>query len=99
MAIGDDSVSTDKIQVHPNGLIDPKVPGSKGQFLAAEAFLGEGGLLLNADGDRFCDELGDTSRLKQHRPDAFGLATINTLTPLVMVIRKRGSLWNDSSTV
>ncbi|CRK33878.1 hypothetical protein BN1708_016290, partial [Verticillium longisporum] len=28
------------------------------KFLAAEALRGEGGLLLNADGDRFCDELG-----------------------------------------
>ena len=28
------------------------------QFLAAEALRGEGGILLNATGDRFCDELG-----------------------------------------
>jgi succinate dehydrogenase/fumarate reductase flavoprotein subunit len=48
----------DKVQVHPTGLIDPKDPGSKWKFLAAEALRGEGGLLLNSDGQRFSDELG-----------------------------------------
>jgi flavocytochrome c len=58
MAIGGNGIDLDKVQVHPTGLIDPKDPGSKWKFLAAEALRGEGGLLLNADGDRFCDELG-----------------------------------------
>jgi flavocytochrome c len=58
MAIGGNGVDMDKVQVHPTGLVDPKDPGSKWKFLAAEALRGEGGLLLNADGNRFCDELG-----------------------------------------
>ncbi|KAL7620635.1 Osmotic growth protein [Parahypoxylon ruwenzoriense] len=58
MAIGGNGIDLDKVQVHPTGLVDPKDPGSKSKFLAAEALRGEGGLLLNADGDRFCDELG-----------------------------------------
>ncbi|KAE8448541.1 hypothetical protein EG329_009422 [Mollisiaceae sp. DMI_Dod_QoI] len=58
MAIGGHGIDLDKVQVHPTGLVDPKDPGSKWKFLAAEALRGEGGLLLNADGDRFCDELG-----------------------------------------
>ncbi|KAK4151089.1 FAD binding domain-containing protein [Chaetomidium leptoderma] len=58
MAIGGNGIDMDKVQVHPTGLIDPKDPGSKWKFLAAEALRGEGGLLLNGDGDRFCDELG-----------------------------------------
>ncbi|CEJ85188.1 Putative Cytochrome b5 [[Torrubiella] hemipterigena] len=58
MAIGGNAIDMDKVQVHPTGLVDPKDPGSKWKFLAAEALRGEGGLLLNADGDRFCDELG-----------------------------------------
>lgn len=58
MAIGGNGIDLDKVQVHPTGLVDPKDPGSKWKFLAAEALRGEGGLLLNADGDRFCDELG-----------------------------------------
>ncbi|TPR09744.1 Fungal specific transcription factor domain family protein [Aspergillus niger] len=40
------------------GLVDPKDPTAKFKFLAAEALRGEGGLLLNSDGQRFSDELG-----------------------------------------
>jgi flavocytochrome c len=58
MAIGANGIDMDKIQVHPTGLIDPKDPGSKWKFLAAEALRGEGGLLLNNKGQRFCDDLG-----------------------------------------
>lgn len=58
MAIGANGIDLDKVQVHPTGLVDAKDPDSKWKFLAAEALRGEGGLLLNATGDRFCDELG-----------------------------------------
>lgn len=58
MEIGGNGIDMDKVQVHPTGLVDPKDPGAKTKFLAAEALRGEGGILLNADGDRFCDELG-----------------------------------------
>ncbi|KAM5434346.1 Osmotic growth protein [Microsporum canis] len=58
MAIGANGIDMDKVQVHPTGLIDPKDPSSKWKFLAAEALRGEGGILLNSDGQRFADELG-----------------------------------------
>ena len=75
MAIGGRGIDLDKVQVHPTGLVDPKDPGSKWKFLAAEgersflsackccinrsiALRGEGGLLLNSEGQRFSDELG-----------------------------------------
>ncbi|KAL1921131.1 uncharacterized protein VTP21DRAFT_10847 [Calcarisporiella thermophila] len=58
MEIGGSTVNLDKVQVHPTGLIDPKEPNAKVKFLAAEALRGCGGLLLNAEGERFCDELG-----------------------------------------
>lgn len=58
MAIGANGIDMDKVQVHPTGLVDPKDPQAKFKFLAAEALRGEGGLLLNSDGQRFSDELG-----------------------------------------
>jgi len=58
LAIGGSAIDLEKVQVHPTGLVDPKDPNSKIKFLAAEALRGVGGLLLNAEGKRFCDELG-----------------------------------------
>merc|ERR1712000_265484 len=58
MSIGANAIDMEKVQVHPTGLVDPKDPGSKWKFLAAEALRGEGGILLNNKGKRFCDDLG-----------------------------------------
>ena len=58
VAVGSNSVDLDKVQVHPTGLVDPKEPDAKVKFLAAEALRGCGGILLDANGNRFCDELG-----------------------------------------
>ena len=57
MNVGANGIDMDKVQVHPTGLVDPKDPGAKTKFLAAEALRGEGGLLLNNKGERFVDEL------------------------------------------
>jgi succinate dehydrogenase/fumarate reductase flavoprotein subunit len=58
LAIGANAVDLEKVQVHPTGLVDPKEPDAKVKFLAAEALRGVGGILLNGNGERFCDELG-----------------------------------------
>ncbi|CAG8542860.1 15818_t:CDS:10 [Funneliformis caledonium] len=58
LAIGGQAIDLEKVQVHPTGLVDPKEPDAKIKFLAAEALRGVGGLLLNGEGKRFCDELG-----------------------------------------
>ncbi|KAF2186917.1 fumarate reductase-like protein [Zopfia rhizophila CBS 207.26] len=58
MEIGANGIDMDKVQVHPTGLVDPKDPTAKTKFLAAEALRGEGGILLNSKGQRFCDDLG-----------------------------------------
>lgn len=51
-------VDMDCVQVHPTGLVHPDDPNAKVKWLAAEALRGVGGILLDKNGDRFCDELG-----------------------------------------
>jgi succinate dehydrogenase/fumarate reductase flavoprotein subunit len=58
MQVGAKGIDLEKVQVHPTGLVDPKEPEAKVKFLAAEALRGVGGLLLDAKGQRFADELG-----------------------------------------
>jgi len=58
VAIGAGTIDMESVQVHPTGLVNPSEPDAKVKFLAAEALRGVGGILLDADGNRFCDELG-----------------------------------------
>merc|ERR1712032_519227 len=58
MAIGGDTVDLEWVQVHPTGLIHPEEPDAKVKFLAAEALRGVGGVLIDMNGKRFCNELG-----------------------------------------
>merc|ERR1719379_3000635 len=57
-AIGARSIDLEWVQVHPTGLVEPDDPEAKIKFLAAEALRGVGGLVINANGERFCNELG-----------------------------------------
>merc|ERR1719158_1067455 len=58
MAIGGECVDLEWVQVHPTGLVHPEEPDAKVKFLAAEALRGVGGVLLDMEGNRFCNELG-----------------------------------------
>lgn len=55
---GAELVDMEWIQVHPTGLINPSDPDNKNKWLAAESLRGVGGILIDSDGDRFCNELG-----------------------------------------
>merc|ERR1712039_396699 len=57
-AVGGKSVDLEWVQVHPTGLVKPDDPDAKIKFLAAEALRGVGGLVLDANGKRFANELG-----------------------------------------
>jgi len=57
-SVGGEVVDMEWVQVHPTGLVHPDDPNAKVKFLAAEALRGVGGILINAEGNRFCDELG-----------------------------------------
>merc|ERR1711959_818068 len=57
-AVGAKSIDLEWVQVHPTGLVNPKDPDAKVKFLAAEALRGVGGLIFDANGNRFANELG-----------------------------------------
>merc|ERR1719389_1190538 len=57
-AIGGKTIDLEWVQVHPTGLVKPDEPDAKIKFLAAEALRGVGGIVLNAEGKRFANELG-----------------------------------------
>merc|ERR1719221_18119 len=57
-AIGAKTIDLEWVQVHPTGLVKPDDADAKIKFLAAEALRGVGGLVLDADGKRFANELG-----------------------------------------
>lgn len=58
LEVGADTIDMEQVQVHPTGIVNPKDPNAKVKFLAAEALRGVGGIMVNADGIRFVDELG-----------------------------------------
>jgi len=57
-AIGAKTIDLEWVQVHPTGLVKPDEPDAKIKFLAAEALRGVGGIVFDANGARFCNELG-----------------------------------------
>jgi flavocytochrome c len=58
MSAGGDSVDLQHVQVHPTGLVHQDDRDNRVKFLAAEALRGEGGIILDKDGKRFCNDLG-----------------------------------------
>jgi succinate dehydrogenase/fumarate reductase flavoprotein subunit len=56
--IGAGTVDLEHVQVHPTGLVHMDDPDNRVKFLAAEALRGEGGIILDRDGKRFCNDLG-----------------------------------------
>mmetsp|Transcript_9636 Transcript_9636/g.14274 ORF Transcript_9636/g.14274 Transcript_9636/m.14274 type:complete len:1290 (+) Transcript_9636:112-3981(+) len=69
-ALGAGTVDMDKVQIHPTGWVDPSDPDNRSKILAAELMRGVGGILINSDGKRFCNELGTrayvTDRMLSH---------------------------------
>lgn len=57
-AIGAGAVDLKHVQVHPTGLVAIHDRENRIKFLAAGALRGEGGIILNKDGKRFCNDLG-----------------------------------------
>lgn len=76
-AIGAQSVGLQHVQVHPTGLVNPDLPDNRTLFLAAEALRGEGGIILDKDGNRFCNDIGKrdyvTGRMWAHNNGPYRL--------------------------
>lgn len=76
-AIGANGVDLQHIQVHPTGLVHLDDPHNRVKFLAAEALRGEGGIILDRDGNRFCNDIGTrdyvSSRMWQHNKAPYRL--------------------------
>ena len=56
--IGAKTIDLEWVQVHPTGLEQPDNPDAKIKFLAAEVLCGVCGLVYDALGNRFANELG-----------------------------------------
>ncbi len=74
LAVGAKGVDLEDVQVHPTGFFNPAEPDNKVKTLCAEITRGEGGILLDAKGHRFANELGTrdyvTGRMLQVDPQA-----------------------------
>jgi len=58
VSVGASLVDMEAVQVHPTGMVMMSEPDDKVKFLAAEALRGQGGILLDRHGKRFCDDVG-----------------------------------------
>ena len=67
------------MQVHPTGLVEPSDPDAKVKWLAAEALRGCGGIILDNEGKRFCDEV--CSQWRSENAEAIDLV----ITSLIMI--------------
>merc|ERR1712125_208151 len=70
--VGAESIDLEWVQVHPTGLVKPDDPDAKVKFLAAEALRGVGGLIFDANGKRFANEVGRrdyvTGEMRKNKP-------------------------------
>ena len=77
MDIGAKAIGLKHVQVHPTGLVNPSDPNNKTKFLAAEALRGEGGILIDREGNRFCNDIGKrdyvTGRMWAHNKGPYRL--------------------------
>lgn len=77
-AVGARVLGLEWVQLHPTGLVKPEEPEAKVKLLASEALRAAGGLLLDAGGRRFVDELG--------RPEDVAAEVLKAAAPVRLVL-------------
>jgi len=74
---GANAVDLKHVQVHPTGLVHHTDHYNRTKFLAAEALRGEGGIILDNEGNRFCNDIGTrdyvTGRMWSHNKAPYRL--------------------------
>jgi flavocytochrome c len=91
-ALGAGVVDMDKVQIHPTGWVDPANPTNPTKILAAELMRGVGGMLINAHGKRFCNELGTRAyvadKMLQHNANykETGEWDVNSASPILNLV-------------
>lgn len=58
MDAGANAIALKHVQVHPTGLVNPADPDNRTKLLCAEMLRGEGGIIVDRDGNRFCNDIG-----------------------------------------
>lgn len=65
LSLGATTIDMNQVQIHPTGFVDPQDPAAMTKFLAPEALRAYGGILFNAHGNRFVDELTTRDKLTE----------------------------------
>eukprot|EP00434_Breviolum_minutum_P015022 symbB.v1.2.013247.t1/scaffold891.1/size154755/15 len=61
--VGAKTIDLEWVHVHPTGLVNEDDPHAQRKVLAGEVFRQAGGLLLDGEGNRFCNELGPAEHI------------------------------------
>ena len=91
--IGAATIDLEWVQVHPTGLVKPDDADAKVKFLAAEALRGVGGILIDAKGERFANELGRRDYVQitfLHRGIRIHSSSGHMLFQVVKPVHRRG---------
>jgi len=82
--LGAQAIGLQHVQVHPTGLVNPGDPENRTKLLAAEALRGEGGIILDCEGNRFCNDIGK-------RDYVTGMMWSHNKAPYRLLLNKKAS--------
>lgn len=81
-------------QIHPTAFVDPADPFARSKFLAPEALRGLGGLLLNARGRRFVNELSTRDKVRRAPGGGDRMTERSKSTPVCCLVSSSSQTWS-----